>query len=124
MASEFLLIVIDEFVPTYRVHNRQALLKFLQLSNIVRIDDIGISENQVLVNVAGIRIILLNLDEAVFRADLFTPQQHWALREIAARMAAAAATASSKSPTTTSTSTTATVGSSDPVKSTKATATD
>lgn len=118
MASEFLLIAIDEFVPTYRVHNRQVLLKFLQLSNIVRIDDIGIYENQVLVNVAGIRIVVLNLDEAVFRADLFTSQQHWALREISARKVAT--TTPSGSPSTVST--TGTVGNSDLVKSTKASA--
>lgn len=90
-AFDFLVLAIDEFVPSYRVHNRKFLFKCLRLSNGIRAVDIGIPENQVLVNVAGIRMVLLDLEEAVFRADLFEPQQHFVLREmVAARKAALA----------------------------------
>lgn len=98
IATELVLLVIDEFVPG--VHNREALLEYLQLSNHVAyktgLNQLGIDPSHVLVKVAGIQIVLLDLDEALFRADLFTKTQHIALREVVSRDAALAEKSPSK----------------------------
>jgi len=92
VAAAFVGLAIEEFVPSS--YDRKCIQKCLSLANDtsqVSLQRLGIDKNQVLTKVAGILIILLDLEEAVFRADLFTNTQHMALRELASRERASAA---------------------------------
>lgn len=120
-AAAVVLLVIDEYIPEFRVHNRDFILTSLNQADASSepFEYLGIDENHVYTQVAGIRIVLLDFEEAVFRADLFKTQaQHQALRELASKerakaaalaAAAAAAAAPSPTPATPTTTTTTTV---------------
>ena len=86
IAIDFLHLVIEGFVVP---NDRACIQEFLKLATVnpkTDLHQIGIEQEQILVNIAGLQIALLDLEEAVFRADLFTTNvQHMALREMVSR---------------------------------------